>query len=56
MASLRSTKDLKSIVAHARSNFGIPSNDNCTTMAISEVPEKDGISSSDEDTTYEMRF
>ena len=57
MATLRSAKDLKNIVAHARmSNFAVPTPDEGqTTRAISEVPEKDDISS-DDDETYEMRF
>ena len=57
MATLRSAKDLKNIVAHARmSNFAVytPTTGE-TTRAISEVPEKDDISS-DDDETYEMRF
>lgn len=57
MANLRSAKDLKNIVAHARmSNFPVPSEKEIsTTRAISEIPEKDDISS-DDDETYEMRF
>ena len=59
MAALRSTKDLRNIVSHARmSNFPpeTPKNPTINTTAISEEKEEQGEISSDGDTTYEMRF